>query len=115
MTDEFLCIEQFLLQRRMNVVVIVAEIMAVPVVFMVGAVSVYVAVGMFVGMSVNNIAVAVLMAVNVSVHMSVLKLDCVFYYKDSSGNHNQQCSVKLYLRPLSYQYHAEKHAKKGND
>lgn len=61
-------------------VVIVTEIMAVPVVFMVCAMSVYVAVGVLVGMSVNNIAVTVIMAVNVSVYVSVLKLDGVFYY-----------------------------------
>lgn len=64
----------------MDVVVIVTEIMAVPVVFMVCVVSVYVAVGVLVGMSVNNIAVTVLMAMNVSVYVSVLKLNCVFYY-----------------------------------
>lgn len=68
--------------------VTIIKFVAVFVVFMVSVVSVYVTVGVFMGMGVNYISVAVLVAMNMCVHMGMLKLDCIFYNKYGSGNHN---------------------------
>lgn len=81
-------VEKYWLYGGMAVDVIVVKIVAVFVVFMVSVVSVHVTVGVFMGMSVNYISVAVLVAVNMCVHMGMLKFYCIFHNKYGSGNHN---------------------------
>ena len=66
-------------------------------------------------MGVNQIAVPVLMGVNMGMFMGMLQADGVFHHQNRCKDHNGEAHIELNTGPLVQQQDTESHTQEGSD